>query len=856
MVLFIQLTLIKNALKIIRKVKMKKLLSIFILLLPMYNAIASDVATFCLQKLTTLSGEIEILNKEITSCGYNKGLAELEKAQDEQRKFVYDKLADKLVTKLVQNSEETALLATYFNSLGDDLLMKGADSEEKVRKQCSLTQMKNIENCGGVKKGPFYEIKLKLLKEKLNPNKNLSINGKNGLYEILASKFLNNSGLSKNLGDKKLSCPLDGGVSGFLLQSQIDEHSALEIMAGAKGSKAKFESSLDSFAQFKLIKSAGDKAIESFRKYLLQPMPKDSKPEEYIAKFFTDKENQKNYFAPTLAAECVAINENVNKFLCSDLEDLGSVKNEVSSKLFNKLEVAPMDDQYEIDFDNDPIALRAYGFQCLSQAKNKEFSDAEKKEGSELDRWYADFTRSTRPELSNKNDQSVNEKFCADYTCSTEDSKKASSCKTGGPLTSIDLSIVMECPLGEKCISDVLKSIEYLSNLEKLKTKKGKVYGDYSNSQSTNQIKEGETELPDFVENYLGVEGSLFALGLPVTDIAIAEKKDNFKSRGLSDTPPQYQTPQKETAYAKNNNESKNNQVGETTQVFAPIQNYNYDFETRNSAVKEKIAERFAATKKLTKASSNDFWGNTQVDPPKSKKVLDKRDLEVDDNLRDNDEKSSSAISQSDNLKSSIDKTFRDQQAQIDAAFKAIDRQRNELASQRDELASQKAEFNRRLNDLEREELEDKNSSNQAIRKAEAGAIAKDLKALDSGIAQVDRKIASVASSDGLVTTPEKLKKMNEKDLIELGVEIEESFVIALKVKDEKTKKETLVKIPVIRNNSNGKSFLVPKYDGKNPDIAKAIKESPLFKEFISIVKKESRNFSNLSEYIGAKFVD
>jgi hypothetical protein len=830
---------------------MKVLLFFGIVFFPLHNATSSDKVNFCLQKIYTLSGSIESLNEEITSCGYNKGLAGLEKNQEEQRTYIYDKLANNLVTKLVQNSEETALLATYFNSLGGDLLMREADPSGNVKTQCSLTQMKNIENCSNGKKGPFYETKLKILKEKLNP-KTLSLNGKNGLYEILADKFVSNMGLSKASGGNKLSCPLDGGVSNFLLQSQIDEHSAFEIIARAKGSKERFETTLDQYAQLKFIKSAGKEAIEKFKNYL-SSMSENSRPQEYIAKFLTDKENQKKYFAPTLAAECKAVNENVNKFLCSDLDDLGSINSEISSKLFNKLEVAPMDEQYEIDFENDLVALRAYGFQCLSLSKNKNLSEIETKKGSELDRWYADFTKNIRPIKDEDKDEDKNQIFCASYSCSTEDSKKAQSCKNGGPITSTDLSGIMGCPLGEKCKSDVLKSIEYLLNFEKIKIIKAPSMG---HSSSADHIKEGKTELPDFIENYLGVEGSLFALGLPVTEVAIAEKKDNFESRGLSDTPPQYQTPQKETAYAKNNNDSKNNQVGETTQVFAPIQNYNYDFETRNSAVKEKIAERFAATKKLAKASSNDFWGNTQVDPPKSKKVLDKRDLEVDDNLRDNNEKSSSVISQSDNLKSSIDKTFRDQQAQIDAAFKAIDRQRNELASQRDELASQKAEFNRRLNDLEREKLEDKNSSNQATRKAEAGAIGKDLKALDSSIAQVDRKIASVASSDGLFTTPEKLKKMNEKDLIELGVEIEESFVIALKVKDEKTKKETIVKIPVIRNNSNGKSFLVPKYDGKNPDISKAIKESPLFKEFISIVKKESKNFSNLSDYIGAKFVD
>ncbi len=815
------------------------LLSLFVVV-HSYGVWANEAMPNCFHGLSTLSGQIASLNKEITSCGYNKGLAELEKNQDDQRKYIYEKLAEKLATKLIQNSEETALLTNYFNANGEDLMMKDSVSSERIKKQCSLSAIKETEKCGTGRKGQFYDLKINLLKKKLNPQGSASHFG-NDLYGILANKFVKNMGINQTL--KSNSCPLDGEVSGFILESQIDDLSALDIVDGAKGSKEKFESRFDSYAQLKLIKDAGPEALEKFRNYLLN-IPKNTSPKEYIAKFFKDKENQKKFFAPTLANECESVNRNINNFLCADLDDLGSLNSKVSMELFNKLDVAPMDDQYEIDFQNDPVALRAYGFQCLSQAKNKLLSEKERKKEYKLDDWFEDFTSNIRPIVSEDKKSDHNAKFCEKYTCGSPEAQKAPSCKNGGPLSSKDFYVLSECPAGISCNSNALKAIDYLESLEKIQSKMSPSLADNTTS-TPDQIKKSKSELPDFAENYLGLEGSLIALGKPVTPITLAEKKEDFKERNLNTDAPKYQPPTpNKIEYANNNQTQSNNEfstIAANEMVNARVAtNTNNSYTPSVSTEHSGRIEGIRSNKKKKVDSS--YWMDDIPDVVAKKDEVDSKDAKKEESVKP------VANNESSFNKNEFEEYKRNVDRELAANRNKLSSVSNELARTQQDMASQRAEMERKIADLERKQAEMKNAT-EPKEVAQAKAYKKEADILKADLANKNRVPASVAASgDGVIVTPDKLKTLKEEELQKLGVDIEQSFVIAIKVKEGNNEK--LVNVPVIRHTSKGKSYLIPRYEGKNEEIMKAIEKSPLFKDFILEVKSKMKAFTNLRDII------
>lgn len=832
---------------------MKKIVKTFLIITFLPNIIhAEERVAGCLKSVSTLSGPIEVLNKELTSCGFNKGLAELEKVKKDQEEYVLDKLSSKLALQINQNLEETALLTNFFNSNGDDLLMKDSDPDGKIKNACSLSQLKKIETCGSSKRNNQYNAKLNLLMNKLNPSGKKSKYG-DGLFGVLAEKYTKSLGISGLGGGSSLQCPLDGGVSDFILASQLDEISANDILKGVGATDDVFKTRFDSFAQLKIIKDAGK--TDEFKKYLSLFNPKkDLSAKKYITQFFTNKKNQKDFIVPAMAESCARVTKNLNRFLCSELEELGSTDSKVSSDLFNKLDVAPMDDQYEIDFKNDPVALRAYGFQCLALVKNKNshFQNEEK-----LDDWYKDFTSNTRPEVSSDKANDKNNAFCANYSCSTAEAKNMISCKAGGPLTSADFSKMKGCdlvPLGENCQSDALKAIAYLEGNEKLRTSAGMIFGSSeSSAPSQNDAKKSKSTLPDFAENFLGVEGSLIALGKPVTPITVAEKTQDFKDRQLATANPPYEPPTRKTEVASNETNNAGNSLNGASYVennnMPPIGNSNLAINnsfmpTSNS----KTSGPITGVRNKSKAKDSSYWtdDNDETAPAKTKHESAKNNEVVNHDAAIANKSGNSEFNkeQFENYKNQVAR-------ELSANRDRINSVNGELSRTQRELVDTRAEMERRLSSLERKYTDAKNS-NDPKEVAEAKNFKKEADTVRADIAKLSREPAAVSSGGGVIITTEKLKSLKEDELQKMGIDIDESFVIAVKVKDEKDNTERLVNIPVIRHSSNGKSYLIPRYDGKNSEIMKAIEKSPLFKDFIREVKSKMKTFTNLRDFIKA----
>jgi hypothetical protein len=250
------------------------------------------------------------------------------------------------------------------------------------------------------------------------------------------------------------------------------------------------------------------------------------------------------------------MNKNLNEFLCSDLTEMGSLDDTTSQTLFNKLNTTDsMEDQYEVDF-SDSSVLTAYGMQCLAKENELKNPDRTKaKDFQSIDQWYADFTNNTREEDSIESSKNIIDNFCSSYTCKSPESKEQNSCKQGGPLSSTELALSLGCnqnPISKKCTSDALKAISYMGNLEKLRSDSKDQYASTStsiiaSSDSSMNSKEDKIvsgRLPNFASNYFGVEGSLKALGKPVTTFAVTEKKQEFAEKKLASADPVYKTPE------------------------------------------------------------------------------------------------------------------------------------------------------------------------------------------------------------------------------------------------------------------------------------------------------------------------
>lgn len=494
------------------------------------------------------------LENLVNDCAIQKNLASDPLVQDAHRKNIYEKLADKLAAQIKQNSQNTSLLTSFYNANGQDLMMNSND----IAQSCRLDSIKTIENCGGKKAGPFQEMKLKLLKEKLPKTKNTPFDNDQSLYGIMAGNFYSDLGMKTG---NNLQCPIDAQSGGFMLQSQLDELSASLILSTIKESNTDsisesttLNSLFEQYPQLQIIKNTNDPSfIASFSRYV-KSIPSGKNAKEHISAFFFDPNNQKK-LAPAVANQCNRINKNINEFLCSDLTEMGSLDDKASRALFNKLNTTEsMEDQYEVDF-NDSSVLTAYGLQCLAKENNAKNPKRDQSSNFQsIDQWYNDFTLNTREQMSSSASKIDVDKFCASYTCQTDVSKKTKSCMKGGPVSSAELAAVLGCNLNNRsngCTTGDLKAIAYMENLEKLeKESKDQVATTSSStsaSSSTANTKEEKIvsgRLPNFASNYFGVEGSLKALGKPATPMAISEKKEEFAEKKLATAEPVYKTPE------------------------------------------------------------------------------------------------------------------------------------------------------------------------------------------------------------------------------------------------------------------------------------------------------------------------
>ena len=782
---------------------------------------------------------LNTLQKNINNCQFQAKIVDFEKVKEEHRKTIYAKLAQKLTTQINQNSEELGLLTSFFNANNQDLSMNSPE----VKNKCQLENLKAIENCGGKKTDSLHAMKLEMLMKNLKNGTNSKSKFGEGLYGVLAEKYVSNLGLSNSGNSESLQCPIEGSAGSFILQSQLDDLSAEKIINDYLISNEAGDSNNDSYAQLKMIKNTNNPAfIEKFKDYV-RKKPKTDTAKKRITDFFLDKENQK-ILAPSLASQCDNINKNINKFLCSDLDEIGSLNTETSTKLFNGLDVGSIDDQFGVDKE-DPLVITAYGFQCMAQAKSTfagalGASDGASKEQT-VDGWYKDFTNNTRPEGSDKTSNGINKTFCDNYTCQSDKSKENDSCKTGGPLSSKDLATMMGClinPRGDKCDSLTLKSVDYMASLEKIKASSGLYVGNSGNSSSPDntQIQKVKSSLPDFAENYLGVQGSLIALGKPVTEVTIAEKTQDFKERNLNTNPPAYNPP---------NGNVETRLAGPTTNNAPIIQDHSYNYSDEGSSSPTKAIKGVRSSKTSVADSSNspEITGPGAIVPKTNS-------LNVNDNNKSaKSETTSNATSANATQPSAIDPTKIVTSNPFDSWAKRLADKESTLNARENLADSRDSEYWRRESELRAREAElaaakvaEANSGNKEKTAATATTKSEERPQTPSrseiAAAKLKQEIADLnASPSGLIVTPEKLDKLQKKDLTKYGVNVEEPFVISVRLKGK------LIHVRVAKVSVKGKTFLAPRLNEDNEEIKEAVLKSPLFKEFRYYFEKEHSTY-------------
>lgn len=496
---------------------MFKLILITLSNLVITSSYSEEICTYMTGRPSTNS-----IEQFATSCSVQKEFAKDPEIEKIHRKNIHNKLADKLAKQIEQNSEEIATLTNYFNSKGHDLLMGSSD----VANECKLTKINEIEKCSNYKKSPYFNDKLTLLKKHL-PKSNTKIQGDTSLFGIIAGKF------TADLKGEDNSCPLNKKSGVFLLQSQIDEKSALYIIETLSTSTSlkKDEELFKEYAQLKFLKDSGNaELIKDFKNHLKKI--KAGTAAEHISDFFFNPENQKKMI-PALTNQCKKMNKNIEEFLCSDMTELASNEEKISKDLFSQLGTDEiLEKQYEVDL-TDPSVLTAYGMQCLAKEKKKNQKIGEVENLSSLDNWYKNFTNNTRIyDGSNAEAAGKVENFCNLYECKGQEVQATASCKSGGPVTSTDLIALFKCDDKNlyTCNEQRMKTITMLQAMEKIKGKTSESLANNSNNFLAGD-KKNIARLPGFAENYLGVESSLRALGKPVTPEIIAEKTKEHEEK-------------------------------------------------------------------------------------------------------------------------------------------------------------------------------------------------------------------------------------------------------------------------------------------------------------------------------------
>lgn len=804
-----------------------------------FSSLKAEVTSPCLAKMKIM----DFKSLDLEKCNLAGALVNTPEVRDYHREKIYKKLSQDLARQIDQSVEEFAILDEFYGNNGN-----GLGDNPNVKQNCSLNVLESYENkCPGKK--------LDFLKDALNAKGS-------SLKRHFISKF-NNLSSSKKYGENQ--CPIEDASGVFKLKSKLDNESAQDFINLLKKKDIDpnlYQSFINQYPQFKLIQQTKNTDfINSFESYV-KSFNGNKSASEYIADFFKIKSNN-DILGNGLGDQCKTINDNAQKFLCTDLEELSTENQKISVNLFNldtEKVIKNNDwDLPEVGSEAGDSFYAAYGFLCLERS-NKKNSTKNKKSEKPLDDWYLSFNQNTRPD--NKNIESEREFFCKVYNCKdivkgdTDKVMEVPSCKSGGPIKSVDILAKYCKNKLSSCASEQEKNYLFIKSIEDAveKNKEADAYEQRRRERGTNpNSNEPEAERPrrlsTFAENFLGVEGSLIAEGKKVTPATIAEKTEEFKERNL-DPSPAVASETKPTQLAKNEQPAAAPVVPVATSLAPEVNDgKNINIKTAQLAQEQdsiapvKRSRRSSNTSSSSSTYRSDDSSSSSSQSNNNDDEIKKMRAEMEDLAKSMkapsvDAQNIAAIADSNARYVSKAKTT------ISGSSASEERERN--------LNSWESRLREREGDLFDRETRTPSSfseSGNTFKKSEAsensakasktndGAIQlsssdkeKDKKSGSGGASKSDGKgSATGTDSAETVISSEELANMKADSLAKLGLGADRTFIMKIK------HLQKFYNVTVKKLFYQDKEMLVPLLNESNSSLAKIILDSPLFSEYKKI---------------------
>jgi hypothetical protein len=825
---------------------------IFFSIFYVFNVEGSETVGGCLFSLpTVITEQNNWLEKCPLAIAASGSTVELEK---KYRNNLNEKLAKSIAAQTKQILEDLGASSEFYEQSSESFLM---EKESSVGKSCKFGFIAQIEKKGCGNNGLTAEEieKLKMISNSLAGNKDSNSLLDSFLHVYAKNKYGNNI-------DESQKCPL--ADSAGPLYTQITNASSVELIEQFKlnSNEVKINKYYTAYPQLSMIIDAekfhpGFK--DKFEKYIKAFNPDKDNPKKYFSQFFFDDVNKK-ILEKGVAHQCEQVRSSISSFVCHSLNNSIPTDSLVSKKLF---------DGYDInkDFSNQsklvrvkPGALDLYAYKCftegssksesnpvipLAQSGNKDpnFCTGLKAKDDTVDNWYRCFNEGIRP-AGITADNSVVDNFCSMYTCKNPAVKNTPSCKAGGPLSSVDLEML-------KLKDDTIASqIAYMLSLENHAKKKERYQSlpetSLANeSYGTSEIKK---QLSDFDLNAFGAEAVMKFQNIPSTEIAISQVNQEMKEKGIAPlSTEQFQKiVNRETEPAYND---ESNVFPTTTSSLSEVASTPFI----GNNVESRIENPKSSTNSMpesTSAKDRTNYNDSNTNNDKMTKNLSDTEQMIKD-LKEIMKPSPAATetpastqvtsknANADNALNSWAQSLRNKESALNereslANLRDSDywRRESDLRSRENQLSNRLSDSrgdtgNKKLDDLKAQ------SENRFPAAGNGNGNKEDSKALRLKQDQVDMNV----TSSGLIVTPEKLDKLEKKDLTNYGVNIEEPFVISVRMHGK------LIHVRVAKVSMKGKIFLAPRLNEDNKEIKEVIMKSPLFKEFRYYFEKEQSSY-------------
>ena len=778
-------------------------------------------------------------------------------ADEQYRKKIDKKLASSIALQTKQILRDLGGASSFFEQ-NSKSFFTGKDSSG-VANACRFDFLKELEKngCNG-KINSIEKEKIATLLEALNEG--VSYHSKS-LQEGVAHLY----GLTKyGQGVDSTNtnqCPLS--ISYFPAESQLTATAINKIFKEFKSTASEAvakEMIFQSYPQLALIYHANKydpNFLSKFEKYMANFSGSEADQKKYLTNFLFNEENRST-LGKGVAHRCEQVRTNVSTFVCGNLDEI-SPKNSKNAKiLFDDYNIKKEFQDQKKDIRANPDAYRTYGYLCESKSKNNLRGSPNatittgqdnssqslcldlKTKNNNIDNWYNCFNQDVRTERNKESEGQEIANFCSRWSCKDELAKATKSCKEGGPITSSDLA-----SLGLKD-TYVEGQVDFLKSIQDRKDAKDKYLAIINSGEPITEEVRNSLGLSEFDLNLFGADTVMKFAGLPSTPIILASVTQDMHDKGIKPSTPE-----------------------EIREVITRATNLAPKVASNSSDDDFNMTPTIASTPAVASASN---WKNTNYIKPEPSPIAktkhkiveppSKRNPEVQqmmDDLQeimkagkgtsgadDSDEAASTSFSGGSSASANSKKQAKTIQgltssdletwAQKLKAKETTLNFRETLADQRD------AEYwrNKALSEGgEKEKGRSIASVDEKDSQGKSGGSTQATLSSDSGKAKTKAELAAEvsASSSGLIVTPEKLDKLEKMDLKNFGVNIEEPFVISVRMNGK------LIHVRVAKVEMKGREFLAPRLTDDNKEAKEVILNSPLFKEFRYFYEKENSSY-------------